>query len=134
MRLFVDTGAWFALVNDRDQNHVRATGFAERFGNESLLLYTTDYVIDEAATMIRLKLSHRKAVDFLNWTAGSASVTRAHVAPDLLARGEEIFRKYRDKEWSYTDCVSFAYMDEMGLEDAFAFDRNFSQYGKRLHP
>jgi predicted nucleic acid-binding protein len=134
MRLFVDTGAWFALRKSDDQHHVRASRFFGEIQGGALLLYTTDYIVDEAATMLRVKLSHRDAVDFLAMTTTSPQLMRGHVGPDLIARAEAIFRSHPDKRWPYTDCVSFAYMDEMGLEDAFTFDRNFAQYGKRVHP
>jgi len=134
MRFFVDAGAWFALRCRNDQEHVRATEFFGGLEAQPFLLYTTDYVVDEAVTLIRDRMSHRDAVGFLDMIGLSPQITRGHVGPDLLDRAEAIFRHYSDKNWSYTDCVSFAYMDEMGIEDAFTFDRNFAQYGKRVHP
>jgi len=37
----------------------------------------------------------------------------------------EIFTKYRDQDFSYVDCTSFALMQRMKLSAAFAFDRHF---------
>jgi len=36
-----------------------------------------------------------------------------------------IFEGYRDKDFSFTDCASFAIMKSIGLEVAFTFDRHF---------
>jgi len=134
MRLFVDAGAWFALRCRSDQDHVRAGDFFRGLEAEPFLLYTTDYVVDEAVTLIRERVSHRDAVAFLDMIGRTPQITRRHVEPGLLDKAEAILRRYSDKRWSYTDCVSFAYMDEIGLDDAFTFDRNFAQYGKRVHP
>lgn len=134
MRLFVDTGAWFALNFPKDQNHTAANQFIQGFARKPVVFYTTDYVISETVTLLRFKVSHQRAVDFLDFLARSERVAREETTQSLLAKAEGIFRKYTDKRWSFTDCVSFAFMDEMGLEDAFAFDTNFSQYGKILYP
>ncbi len=134
MRLFVDTSAWFALNDKSDQNHPASQDFMGRFRVEPVVLYTTDYIVDETVTLLALKVSHTQAVAFLDLVAQSQNIVRSHVIPTLLERAEEIFRKHQDKNWSYTDCVSFAFMDDLGLEDALTFDTHFSQYGKQMHP
>lgn len=134
MRLFVDTGAWFALNSRTDANHRLAADFVRRFKSEPVIFYTTDYVVDETATLLRFKVSHRQAVRFLDFLAKSPNVVREIIHLELLQRAEQLFRRYRDKRWSFTDCVSFVCMDHRDLEHAFAFDRNFLQYGKGLHP
>ena len=134
MRLFVDTGAWFALNSRNDENHNTAAGFVRRFKKEPVLFYTTDDVVDETVTLLRFKVSHSQALLFLDFLAQSAHVARVRVTSELVGQAEEIFRTYTDKRWSFTDCVSFAFMDELGLEEAFCFDQNFAQYGKILCP
>jgi predicted nucleic acid-binding protein len=134
MKLFVDTSAWFALNSSTDRNHSAAIEFIKWFQRHGVILYTTDYIVDETVTLIRVKVSHKQAINFLNSALRSKNVIRSQVSRDLIIRAEEIFRKYSDKLWSYTDCVSFAFMDAHGLSDAFAFDKNFSQYGKSVHP
>jgi predicted nucleic acid-binding protein len=42
--------------------------------------------------------------------------------------------RHQDKRWSFTDCVSFAVMWDLGIKDAFTFDHNFTQAGFRIHP
>ncbi|MDA2935418.1 DNA-binding protein, partial [Acidobacteria bacterium AH-259-D05] len=89
---------------------------------------------DETVTLLRFKVSHSQALVFLDFVGKSVNVTQVQVTDELVAQAEEIFRTYKDKRWSFTDCVSFAFMDEMELKDAFSFDQNFAQYGKTLHP
>ncbi len=134
MRLFVDTGAWFALNSRSDENHRTAAAFVGRFKKEPILFYTTDYVVDETVTLLRFKVSHSQALVFLDFLAQSSHVVRVQATGELVGRAEGIFRTDTDKRWSFTDCVSFAFMDELGLEEAFCFDQNFAQYGKILCP
>jgi len=134
MKLFVDTSAWFALIDKNDQNHKPARDFLDQLDKAPVLFHVTDYIVDETATLLRLKVSHRQAVAFLDYLANSPHVVRAYATPDLLAQAEDLFRRYKDKRWSYTDCVSFVFMDGEGLNDAFSFDANFREYGKQVHP
>jgi predicted nucleic acid-binding protein len=39
-----------------------------------------------------------------------------------------------DKDFSFTDCVSFVVMWEMGIKEAFAFDEHFNQMGFNRNP
>jgi len=134
MKLFVDTSAWFALIDKNDQNHKPARDFLDQLDKAPVLFHVTDYIVDETATLLRLKVSHRQAVAFLDYLANSPHVVRAYATPDLLAQAEDLFRRNKDKRWSYTDCVSFVFMDGEGLNDAFSFDASFREYGKQVHP
>lgn len=46
-----------------------------------------------------------------------------------MAAAGVLFSKHADKEWSFTDCVSFITMRELRVRVAFATDRHFSQAG-----
>ena len=39
----------------------------------------------------------------------------------------DIFERYDDKDFSFTDCVSFVILRAMGIKEAFAFDQHFDQ-------
>ncbi len=57
-----------------------------------------------------------------------------HVDSDLWHEAWELFQRYEDKEFSFTDCVSFVLMRQLKLRDVFGFDRHFEQMGFRLWP
>jgi hypothetical protein len=46
----------------------------------------------------------------------------------------QLFFKYRDKKFSFTDCTSFAVMREIRLTQALTTDRHFRQMGYQLVP
>ena len=90
---------------------------------------TTDYVLDEAVTLTRFAHSHRKAVQLAEATLASQFVRVIYSDQDLFSEGMSIFKKYSEKEWSFTDCISFAAMTKYGLRTAFTFDPHFKQFG-----
>jgi predicted nucleic acid-binding protein len=40
-----------------------------------------------------------------------------------------LFRQHTDKEWSFTDCVSFGLMRELRIREAFTTDHHFKEAG-----
>ena len=40
-----------------------------------------------------------------------------------------VFQQFNDKAWSFTDCTSRVIMQRLGIEQAFAFDEHFRQFG-----
>lgn len=127
MAIFVDTGAWFAYFVRRDPDHAAAVEWMKQ--NRKPLV-TTDYVVDELLTLLKLRESHRLAVaagDLL-WSQQVAEVE--HIGHNDLAAAWDVFRRYQDKDWSFTDCTSKVVIDRLGITEAFAFDHHFEQFGK----
>jgi len=51
------------------------------------------------------------------------------ITPELDAAAWDNFVKYHDKEFSYTDCTSFALMRMEGIKRVFGYDEHFGQFG-----
>jgi uncharacterized protein len=134
MRIFVDTSAWFALRNRRDENHERAVQFLKKLSGKRLALATSDFVLDETVTLLRMRLSHADAVAFLDLCHENPRISIFHAPVEVIQQAESIFRRFSDKTWSFTDCVSFVCMDQLRIDSAFAFDRHFREYGKSTFP
>ncbi len=49
-----------------------------------------------------------------------------YAAPGYLPRVLEIYKKYSDQFFSFTDCTSFAIMESLKIEEALAFERHFT--------
>jgi len=134
MRVFADTGAWCALYDRSDVHHARASAFLQELKREKAQLITSDYVLDESLTLLRFRAGHKEAVDLGQWVLQSPLVKRINVDEKIWQSAWEMFVKYDDKAFSFTDCTSFAIMWQLGLPNAFAFDHNFEQAGLVLLP
>lgn len=134
MKLFVDTGAWYALYNDVDDYHHQALAFLQELVGQKSWLFTSDYVFDETVTLLRARLGHKKAVDFGQWIRQSELVRMLDVDQKVREATWEMFVRYRDKDFSFTDCTSFVLMRQLRLTDAFALDDHFEQMGFVMWP
>jgi len=129
MKLFVDTSAWLALNDKNDQHHNEAVRKASEIKSQKIELITSEYILDEAITLIRYRVSHHAAVIFGDSLLGSRIVKVVDVAERDRLKAWELFKKCDDKELSLTDFTSFILMGNLRLRKAFAFDGHFRQMG-----
>jgi predicted nucleic acid-binding protein len=122
-RIFADTSAWYAVAFEKAVDHAAATAF---FRQNASALLTTNYIFDETVTLLGMKLGWTVAAEFGRRLKESTSLLWVNVTPQDEARAWEIFLQYDDQDFSFTDCVSFAVMQRLGIEAAFAFDEHFS--------
>jgi predicted nucleic acid-binding protein len=125
--IFVDTSFLVALLLPKDANHPRAVGAVNELGPVRLsdLLVTTNNVVLETITVARYEASHKVAV-----RAGELlyrqTLARIHrTTADDEAAALAYLKKYKDKEYSAVDCLSFVVMEQLGIREAFAFDSDF---------
>jgi predicted nucleic acid-binding protein len=48
-----------------------------------------------------------------------------YVCPNYLQATWELYQKYKDKSFSFTDVTSSVIMKDLNIKEAFAFDREF---------
>jgi uncharacterized protein len=127
--VFVDTGAFVALVDADDRNHQVAKRFVRGLAKRGRSLVTSTYVFDEAVTLIRLRVGHAAAVGFGERLFRTRWCRIVDIDEDLRRTAWDLFVRYDDQTFSFTDCTSFALMRSMGLTEAFAFDGDFAAAG-----
>lgn len=88
---------------------------------------TTSYILDETLTLIRARLGIKASIDFSKKIRKSKVVEILPVSREIEEEALDLFEKYDDKDFSFTDCVSFSVMLKMEIKEAFAFDRHFDQ-------
>lgn len=128
--VFVNTGAFFAIENERDRHHPEALDVRDELMSQGQRLVTSDYILDEVYTLIRMRVGHRAAVDFGESIRSSRFFRIEPVTTADFEAAWRIFRRYDDKPFSFTDCTSFALMERLKIGTAFTFDRSFQGYGK----
>ncbi len=126
-RIFVDTSAWYAIIDKSDQDHEAAI-----FKIQSLdrPLITSNYIFDEILTLLKAKLGSSIAIDFGERIWNQEVCTLVRITKEDEERAWNLFCQYSDKGFSFTDCTSFILMERLGIDTVFAFDDHFAQYGK----
>lgn len=130
--IFVDTGAWLALLNQRDQHHHDAVAVFNDLRQQRSRLLTTDYVIDETVTRVRYDTNHALSVLFLNHIElleETGVLTIAGIDKNVFEAAKVLFRQYDSVRLSFTDCTSFVICRVRNISEAFAFDRHFPIMG-----
>lgn len=112
--IFVDSSASYARYTPRDRFHQVAIEFFQ--ADETLTLFKARGNYERALVIGQPLLSGRLA-DVI-W-----------VQPDDVHAAWSIYQRYRDKEWSFTDCVSYVIMQRLQICEAIAFDEHFRQFG-----
>lgn len=123
--IFVDTGAWYASLVPADPDHARAVNWLA--GNHSPLL-TTDYVIDETLTLLRVRGERKRAL-LLGKKFFDHDLADIHkITATDLTLAWQTFEEFDDKNWGFTDCTSKVVMERLSITTAFAFDHHFRQF------
>jgi predicted nucleic acid-binding protein len=132
--LFVDTAGWMACADGADPAHARCCAARDHALEAGQTLITTDFVVDETLTLIRFRLGARAAETWWQQIDGSPRLRWERIDSARFDKARELFFKYRDKDFSFTDCTSFATMREVRLTHALTTDRHFRQMGFQLVP
>ena len=127
--VFADTGYWIALVNARDRLHERARAVTETLGTRRIV--TTQMVLAELLNgMSRTRDGRRRgAWELARRLERDPNVTVIDQTAEQYEAALDRYSARGDQEWSLTDCASFLVMEERGIREALAHDRDFEQAG-----
>jgi predicted nucleic acid-binding protein len=132
--LLVDSGAWYALADRSDRHHRQAIEFYRHIFKDYQQLITTNLIIAETYTLIRMGLGPAPGTSFLNNLSASPRVMKVFSDQEIEENAQEIICRYKDQDFSYTDAVSFALMRRKNITQAFAFDQHFRTAGFEMVP
>lgn len=123
---FADTGGWFSLSVPVDPQHPAAVRW---FNSNRQPLLTTDYVVDETLTLLKARGQNTRALTIGRQFFDGSLAAIYYLTQDDIRAAWQVFTRYADKEWSFTDCTSKVVMEKLGITEAFAFDQHFRQFG-----
>jgi predicted nucleic acid-binding protein len=126
---FVDTSGFHAVLVKHEPMHSRATAILARAAQAGGRFVTTDYVLDETATLLKARGHRHLAAAFFASVFSSAACRIEWMDPDRFQETQRFFLKHQDQDWSFTDCLSFWMMHLLQLRDALTTDRHFRQAG-----
>jgi hypothetical protein len=132
--LFVDTAGWMACADGSDPAHGKAVAVRDSWLEGGGLFVTSDYVADETLTLLRIRLGIDAAEAWWQQVDGSSRVRWEYVSLARADKARGLFFRYRDKDFSFTDCTSFILMRELKLREALTTDHHFLQAGFGIKP
>ena len=127
--VFADSGYWIALWNPRDALHQRAMTLADNLGMVAVVtmqLVLTE-TLDAMAGMGEFR--RRFAAQIIQALEDNHSVEIVPQTDSQFRTAVERYTSHSDQRWGLTDCASFLVMEERGLTEALAYDRDFEQAG-----
>lgn len=128
-RVFIDSSAWLAVLDKDDPHHSEAVELYGRLLKSQTVFVTTILVVAETQIVLRRRGGHEKAMAFLRNVNESPRINVLYPSAQLEAEAKRILRQYQDQDFSLADAISFAFMRQNGLTEAFAYDRHFATAG-----
>ena len=130
--IFVDTSAFYALLDGDDAEHSRGLKLWEGEPPGEGSLVTTNYVVLESMALLQSRLGmpavrvFRDAILPLVRIEWIDEVVHAQAVSGFIAADR--------RGLSLVDLSSFETMRRLGIRSAFTFDRHFRQHGFEIVP
>ena len=126
--IFIDTSALIALYLKKDDFHFRAIALLKKYRESGW--FTSNFVLDEVYTFVRLRCGKRPAIMFAEiLESNSQKVRLERVTLEDEKEAFKLFAKHDFRGLSFTDCTSFAMMKRLKIKEVFAFDQHFVRAG-----
>ena len=125
----VDSSAFLALEDRSAREHHRTLASMQDLVRRGFGLLTTNFLFDEAYTLILSRLGRARAVSWGVKLKQSTLVQLTRVTEEHEDVAWKIVLAHEDKDYSYTDATSFAVALNLGIVDVLALDRHFVQFG-----
>lgn len=132
MKVFIDTSAFCALAIPKDQYNLPAKILYKQIQERNAIFYSSDYVMDETYTLLKTRSSYATSIKFMDQIDRS-HITIVRITEEIEASAKSIFKQFKDKRLSFTDCTSFALINHFDIDAVFAFDEHF-RYHSYSHP
>ena len=124
--VFADTIFYVAVLNRRDALHEAAVNRAATTPDP---VVTTEFVLLEVANFFKRPEERARFASFIDALRSDESTKIVPCDSTWFQRGIEVFNSRPDKEWSLTDCISFAVMTDQKIERSLTADQHFVQAG-----
>jgi len=136
-KVFIDTGAFYALIDRDDPYHVVAYKQWAELLEQKFLLYITNYIVSETYTLLRYRLGWDVACKFLQVLEECSSLGRITIKTVPLATEQyarNLLLSLAEKDLSYIDAISLATIKMEEIPLAFSFDNHFQLAKAKVIP
>ena len=127
--IFIDTSGFYALLVRGDDQHDRAQNAMRKAAKRNQRFVTTDYVLDETATLLMARGFFTVMPSLFHSVAASKACRAVWMDMERFEKTKASFIKNITNRWSFTDCFSFIVMKENRLREALSKDARFRAAG-----
>jgi predicted nucleic acid-binding protein len=132
MRIFIDTSAFYALLDKDDSNHSKARKAWPALLKADNILVTTNYVLIESFALLQRRLGLDAIRGFQEDLLPLVNIE--YVDAETHGRAISVMLTASRRDLSLVDCASFEIMRSLGIKAAFAFDPHFREQGFTVVP
>jgi len=126
-KVFTDTSFLVAFYNRSDENHHKARDFIQRCDNMTFII--TDYIFDEFLTVLQVRGNKGLSVEAGEKILKDNNICLLRIDNEVFQKAWVIYRRFKDKDWSFTDCTSYVLMKNLIIDTGLSFDAHFKQFG-----
>jgi predicted nucleic acid-binding protein len=127
--IFIDTSGFYALLIRGDDQHDNALHAMRKAAKKKQRFVTTDYVLDEAATLLMARGGSTVIPSLFESVSASRACRVVWMDSERFEKTKGLFIKNIDHSWPFTDCFSFIVMRDLRLREALSKDAHFRAAG-----
>jgi predicted nucleic acid-binding protein len=132
MRIFIDTSAFYALLDRDDTNQEAAASAWTSMLSSDNTLMTSNYILVETCALLQNRLGIAATRAFQEELVPIVNIE--YVNPEVHRSGMAALLAAARRNLSLVDCVSFEIMRILGVKNAFTFDPHFKEQGFHTIP
>jgi len=126
-KVFIDTSAFYALMDRSDKYHQSASKLWAHFLEKDYFLKTSNYVTVETLALLQNRLGF-EAADL--WSRDVLGIVETIWIDEVIHNlAFEIWLSLGRRKLSLVDCASFVIMRQNKMEKVFGFDKHFTDQG-----
>ncbi len=129
-KIYVDTSAFYALIDRSDRFHNKASVCWRKLLDSRCRLVTTNYVVWDTLGLLQRRIGFDAASLWHRDILGIIDVK--WIDADIYQRAYELWLHLGKNRLGMVDCVSFVAMRQTLIERAFCFKSHFLNYGFAL--
>lgn len=132
-KVFIDTWGWLALGRKKELRHKDVKALYKEFRDKNMLIFTSDYVLDELITLIFRREPYHLSVKFVDGIFEAIRLEKVlmkSVTHELMKDAYSLRKRFKDKPYiSFTDLTSMRIMQRSGISQIVTNDQHFVQVG-----
>ena len=132
--LFVDTSAWYPLVNAAHRDHDAVAHELRRQIRNGARIVTTNLIVAETHALLLRRTGRQAALAFVESVHQSPNRIETITPKRTAAAITRWIEPFSDQAFSLADAASFVVMTEFEIREALTLDRHFAAAGFVMLP